>query len=272
MPFQSSAQFGISVLIVSNRSTETVRAAIDSIAAQDYDGRIHVVVIGDNSEWKNDDLITDLPDRFLLETFSVSTSTSFNMLPTVARVARFRNMAIAARNGRYVCFLDDDNRWESDHLSSLVATIEASEAVGVHSWRRLVDPSGNDWFADRFPWGRDAIRSAQLFDLLCGANVMAKGSHLFRDRAHLSPNGEILGAVDMGAWLFRSEFFESERFAIEYSEWEIENSVTEDDKLLASIMTANVPIACSSRPTLIYRLGGYSNVESSKGLTGQDNV
>ena len=46
-------------------------------------------------------------------------------------------------NSEFVCFLDDDNWFEPDHLASLVAGIRADHAAWGFSLRRVFDADGN---------------------------------------------------------------------------------------------------------------------------------
>lgn len=250
---------GVSVLIISHRSTSVLLEAIRSIDNQDFAGPIHVAIVGDNPKWQPGDLPRSLRSGILIDTFSVSSSENFRALSTVERVARLRNAALAFVRGTYVCFLDDDNRWQGNHLSSLVETMRTASTLAVHSWRQLVDEDGLPWIPDRFPWGHDPRRSSSLYKLFVSAGIMDSRSNVFRDVFGLGMGGEIIDAVDMGAWLFHARLFDSLRFETAYTSWEIANSVTEDDKLLASMRRGNIAVACSKVPSLVYRLGGYSN-------------
>jgi glycosyltransferase involved in cell wall biosynthesis len=250
---------GVSVLIVSNRGAEALKTPIQSVLQQDFDGRIHIVVVGDNPEWRSDDLIPDHSDRFLFESFALSSVSTFRQIPTVMRVARLRNVALAFAREGYVCFLDDDNSWSSDHLSSLHSLIKASNCEAVHSWRQLVDADGKPWVPTTFPWGHDPERKRILFDAFVEAGLMDRSSNVLRDSANIIVDGEEIASIDMGAWLFHRPIVDSIRFETEYSDWEIENSITEDDKLLATIKARKIPLECTRNPSLLYRLGGYSN-------------
>lgn len=257
---------GVSVLIVSNRSTSLLLEAIRSIDNQDFAGPIHVAIIGDNPKWRPGDLPRSLRSGIPVDSFCVSSSENFRTLPTVERVARLRNAALAFVRGTYVCFLDDDNRWQGNHLSSLVETIQSANTLAVHSWRQLVDENGAPWIPDRFPWGHDPDRSSSLYKLFVSAGVMDSRSNVFRDVFGLSMEGETIDAVDMGAWLFHAQLFHTLRFETAYTSWEITNAITEDDKLLATMRRSNIAVACSKVPSLIYRLGGYSNKRTGKPL------
>lgn len=58
-------------------------------------------------------------------------------------VAAARNTAIAAAGGRYISFLDSDDRWLAGKLSAQVAHMQASGARICYSAYRRVDGDGN---------------------------------------------------------------------------------------------------------------------------------
>lgn len=250
---------GVSVLVVSNRPWSKLRAALHTVLQQDFRGRIHVVVIGDNPDWRPDEPAKLSRGRVLIEAFGLAGGRAFRDQAPVKRVSRLRNIALTFARERFVCFLDDDNRWEANHLSTLASVLESGEVLAAHSWRQLVDADGAPWCARYFPWACEPKRKTQLFKIFCRAGVMSPGSHIFRDTSQLLVKGKRIGAVDMGAWMFERSVFDSLRFETEYTEWEVENSVTEDDKLLAAMTDAGLPVACSEQATLKYSLGGYSN-------------
>lgn len=260
-----ASRHAIAVLIVSGRGMPALDGAIRSVLAQDTTDPIHITVVGDDAPWLPGDIAAYSSERVDLTGFCIHGGKAFKDLPTVERVARLRNVALALARGRYICFLDDDNRWEREHLSTLRATLETTGADAAYSWRQLFDAHGRPWRAHTFPWGRCTARKARLFEVMCEAGVMQPGSHVFRDSTEVSLEGTSVAAVDMGSWLFRSSMFRGLRFETDYSEWEIQNSVTEDDKLLSAMLGAGLALACTGRPTLRYALGGYSNQWQGEG-------
>lgn len=56
-----------------------------------------------------------------------------------------RNVGIRLTRSRYVAFLDDDNRWEPDHLERALAVLEAPDGPdGVYTALRRVLPDGTE--------------------------------------------------------------------------------------------------------------------------------
>ena len=260
----SRAHGKVSVITLSSRGPTCLRGAIETIAGQDYRGPIEMIVVGDNARWNQDRFKDHEDGRLTIRCFSIRTDQSFVDLAPVERVARLRNIGLTLVEGAFFCFLDDDNRWEREHISTLVAGLEQSKARAAHSWRQLHDHQGRPWIADRFPWICDRGRAVGLFRKFTAASMLSTSDPIFRDAAKAIVDGEDVGAVDMGAWLFRRDLLGTVRFETAYSAWEVRNSVTEDDKLLARLKSSGIRVACSRRPTLKYYLGGYSNTRQNK--------
>jgi hypothetical protein len=250
----------INVVIVSNRSKVLLETAIGSALRQDCKATVRVHVLRDDTGRESVRIkvkqtecrVTYLPPIHLKKSTS-----------TVERVATMRNFALSQVVGRYVCFLDDDNEWEQDHLSSLLAELTTTGAVASYSWRRFVDEEGNPLVPFEHPWGQSADQRRRKYEILVKAGVYSVNDSIVRDRPSILVDGQELGEIDMGEWLFdRSRF--APHFCTQYSAAEVKSGLTEDDKLLAGILRAGLPLSATRRPTLRYRLGGYSNPRSLK--------
>ena len=251
----------LSVVTLSSRGPGYIKRAIQSVSIQDHKGPKEIIIIGDNPRWHPKLLASLSTKRLAIRCFNIQTDQHFASLPTVKRVSRLRNIALTLIEGDYFCFLDDDNQWEKNHIRTLLTTLQQHGGQAAHSWRYLRDGKGNAWIANRFPWRCEPARAKQLFRKFTAAGMLSTSEPIFRDSAIAVVDGEDVGAVDMGAWLFSRALIDLVRFETEYSPWEIRNSVTEDDKLLTRLKKRNVPIACSKTATLNYCLGGYSNLQ-----------
>ncbi|HTB11066.1 MAG TPA: glycosyltransferase [Bryobacteraceae bacterium] len=175
------------------------------------------------------------------------------------RVALLRNMALELVHTSLVCFLDDDNTWEPHHASSLVEVMGTTGALAVHSWRRLIREDGSAWIPVDFPWLPPGPESRYLFETYLERGVFNRNDSVVRDVASLCvPNGD-LGMVDLGEWMFERTVFNVVSFESTVTPADLVGHVGEDDKLLHRLRNLGIPIACSSQPTLLYRLGGFSN-------------
>jgi len=248
----------ISVAIVSNRGQNAILSAIASVASQEVAACLQLVVVGDNPVWKPEDLepCTNLE----LNAYAVFCGTKLKDLPPVFRVSRLRNVAVALCDGDYIAFLDDDNRWEPTHLASLLAALDDNKNAGAaHCWRKLVDRSGAPWINRGFPWGFDDGRKTVIYEEMLSQGIMSRKDNIFKDNYATVVAGEEIATVDMGSWLFRADFFSTMKFNVKYSNKEIVDSITEDDKLLIEMKEKGLTVACTHLPTLIYQVGGYSN-------------
>jgi hypothetical protein len=158
-----------------------------------------------------------------------------------------------------VAFLDDDNVWEPEHISSLVAEIRRTGAYAAHSWRRLVNPDGSPHALRTFPWLSAGPEADLRYRSLLEAGIFCDGDPVVRDTVSLPGSGGECGMVDVGEWLFDRRLLDVLRFDTSYSPTERHARVGEDDKLLQRLRELEFPTACTERATLVYRLGGFSN-------------
>ncbi len=116
---------------------------LKSIFAQDFPGRIQILLGIDfkkNDPAVIDDACRQIPSHCAVCVFDLgySTSTRHGGLHPAADGGALRTIMSYAANSRYIAYLDDDNWWAPQHLSSLRRAIE-----GFHwafSFRWFVDP------------------------------------------------------------------------------------------------------------------------------------
>lgn len=249
----------ITVVIVMNGQRPTLSQALASVAAQDYSGKVKVLIVKDES---NSHLKTPLQysEQFLnVREIVIAANDLFQNSPVVARVARLRNLALEFVDAPFVCFLDDDNFWEPHHLSSLWQVMAEHKVPAAHSWRRLVNQDGTAWQGDCFPWLSPSNVERDRYAICLEHGLFSQGSSIVKDRVSLPVGSQDFGMVDMGAWLLDTTLIRQLRFATSYSEQEVAEMCGEDDKLLWRLRELGVGIICTNQPTLIYQLGGLSN-------------
>jgi hypothetical protein len=198
-------------------------------------------------------------DRLTVRRVSVAEDGQGLPIDPYARVAVLRNLALSLVTAHLVAFLDDDNAWEPEHLSSLVELMDATGAPAVHSWRRLYTPDGQPHVPVAFPWLLDRSAATAMFDLLLRVGVFEASSSTVRDRASIPIGGLDLGMIDMGEWLLERWVLDLVGFEAERTPADSADGIGEDDKLLRRLRDMLVPIRCTERATLRYRLGGFSN-------------
>jgi glycosyltransferase involved in cell wall biosynthesis len=116
----------VSVIVPTVGRPELLRAAVESIRAQRYDGVIEIVVVSDAET-------VSLPDpgdpRRRLRVLTNSRRRG---------AAGARNTGLLAATGELVALCDDDDEWLPDKLATQVAALQAApDAIGVGSGYEL---------------------------------------------------------------------------------------------------------------------------------------
>ncbi|MGB8841701.1 MAG: glycosyltransferase [Aliidongia sp.] len=113
--------------------------AVRSVFAQDFPGRLQILV---GIDWAEGDrgqltgLARDCPAHVALDVFDPGYSTSIRhggLYPNHCSGA-LRTILSYTANSRYIAYLDDDNWWAPDHLSSLVAAIDGQDWSWSRRW------------------------------------------------------------------------------------------------------------------------------------------
>jgi hypothetical protein len=121
----------------------TLKQAIASVVAQDFAGRIQIMLGFDTPNAMHTDLdalIGELPENRSVYAFypGYSTSERHGGVHAGFDGGALRILLCYLANARYVAFLDDDNWWAPDHVSLLHAAM--SGAQWAFSMRWFVDP------------------------------------------------------------------------------------------------------------------------------------
>jgi glycosyltransferase involved in cell wall biosynthesis len=246
----------VSVITVTRGRPRLLQRALTTVAAQSGGLSVeHIVVVDDCAEtW----VLSEQPNQ--------AGSTNWLLAdrgPTdrdgVARVARLRNQAVEQARGRWVAFIDDDNEWAPDHLSTLASCAAHHTVPASHSHMSIHWRDGRPYLDERFPWVRGDEAQRRAYRELVALGVMSPGSHISRDR--MDPPGVEPPArtVDMGEWLLSRPLIAEVRLREDYSADEVYSGVGEDDKLMDDLLALGVPVACTGLPSLRYHLGGFSN-------------
>lgn len=246
----------LTVITVTRLRPEWLAQCVRSLAAQRCDRfeLVHLVVSDDCDE--TSDAALQLRNRTPVRTELLHTTRPTGMGSGAANLARLRNRAIRASDGELLAFLDDDCTVDSDHYSSLVDCIEASNAGAVHSQQQLLWRTGQPYLLEQWPWIQNEDDARAEYRRLRSFGIVEPGSN--RVRSVVNPALNLL-VVDMNEWLFRRAALPHAPFPLQYTEAELDANVLEDDKLLAALLESGIQIRSTGRATLQYRLGGYSN-------------
>lgn len=263
-PQTAEARPRVEVVLATDGRRGTEADAVRSVVEQDVEADVLVSVWWDGQQQvSSGSFDIELPDTVEVRHFGLGLPGD---LQPFERIAMLRQASVSMLEGSWVAFIDDDNAWDRDHLSTLL-TAAADGFPAVHSWRRLETGDGEPAPVHRYPWLADGPDGDHRFAELVDAGVLEPGSPIVRESVR--PADGVVGMVDMGAWLIRAELLSSIGFAPwRRSERELRERVGEDDLLLERLVELGVPTGCTGRATYAYRLGGMSNPESVAALAG----
>ncbi|KRE62026.1 glycosyltransferase [Nostocoides sp. Soil756] len=122
----------VGVVLVTHDRPVLMRAALDSILAQDYPGRIHVVVVFDRTE----------PDGSLVRATEEARRVSVITNTRSPGLAGARNSGVMAFDTELVAFCDDDDTWLDGKLTAQVRRLSAT-----HGARFVTTAMRVDWGA-----------------------------------------------------------------------------------------------------------------------------
>ena len=241
-------------VVVITRNRPELHKAMTSIYEQDFTGKVAILLIGDNCQELP--LVFRIPINMKL---TVGNTKLDKKGSPYRRVAQLRNLVCSLVKTKFLCFLDDDNLWEKDHLSTLMLLIQQTDLLAVHSWRRLLNKDGTFFIPNRYLWLPPGKFANSLFSLYCEHGVMSSDDSVIRDKSTLCVGDRDYGMVDMGEWLFNRKLFSLVHFNEQEPTIAHQLHCGEDDKLLQDMRKLAIPVACTSKPTLLYRIGGFSN-------------
>lgn len=248
----------VTVIVLSEGRYDMVLRAIFSILKQDYKGKINILLVGYNCQYI--EVISSIEELLCSNILVMNLRGNlFHGVSEMERIARMRNLALSQTESELVSFLDDDNRWSPNHLSSLFEKMLETGCPAVHSWRVLVNRDNQPFVVKTFPWLQNECEARQRFKILVELEMMSTDSPIVRDRHFALYGGVDYGMVDCGEWLFRRSILQVLGFRTDYSAMDKVNMIGEDDKLLLELKRRRIPISSTERPTLYYTMGGMSN-------------
>lgn len=154
----------VSVIIPTHNRPDRLRTAITSVLNQDYRD-FQIIVVNDGTT-PVEDVVADLnrDGRIILVTHDRNRG-----------LAASRNTGLRQASGKYVCYLDDDDRLLPHHLRTLVTHLESSgdKIAYTDAWRvheRLVDNKTTEVGRDQ-PYSEEfnphQLLVANYFPVLC---------------------------------------------------------------------------------------------------------
>jgi glycosyltransferase involved in cell wall biosynthesis len=186
----------VSVVVACYNYGRYVTEALDSVSAQSFAGW-ECIVVDDGS---TDDSIARITP-FLADP-------RFRLIRTAhAGQPRAKNTAIRAARGRFLAFLDADDRWAPEKLARQLSVFEANPRAGVvYSRRRIIDAEGRVTAANdpRRMHRGDVLDAMYRDNFVCFSSAMVRREAvntvgLFDERIPL--------AIDYDWWLRIARFF-----------------------------------------------------------------
>ena len=241
----------VAIITVTRERPTLLRRALLSVRLQDcYAGIRHYVIIDDCPETS---------DFFSHESSASSCEVHYckresHEMTGPSRCALLLNYGVSIASEEWVAFLDDDNEYEHNHISSLLKCAESQQTCAVHSYMQMFNPDGSPFTEERNPWCLDPEETRKEYQWMVSRGVRTKGSNVIKDS--LDPKDH--SPVDLGEWLLRRDILLEIPFVTEYTANDLKIGRHEDDIFLEDLASRGEPIACSQLPTLRYYLGGYS--------------
>ena len=257
-PEESMTNNSITVVTLTNNRIQFLLRAIESVNKQNYYGRItHLILIDDceaTRKFLEENKFTSNHD---FQWKYIKRDTDHQHISS--RLSRIRNIGINLARSNWICFLDDDNEFEPDHLSSLVKCATRTGCQAVYSWERIFWRDGSPYLVQEMPWCRNAEDRVKNYQFLTELGVFQPGTNISRDRADSCDHENPVWTVDMGEWLFECALLKKYPFPEDYSELDWKDLTTEDDKLMKLIIDNKIQVACSEQVTFKYYLGGFTS-------------
>src|SRR5579871_4665518 len=152
----------VSVIIPAYNAERTLRRAIDSALAQDYQA-IEIIVVDDGSK----DATSEVAAAYMQQGIRLL------RLPCSRGEGGVLNEGIAIAKGEYIAFLDADDEWLPSKLTKQIAALERnSAAIMATCGCRFVDSSGH--LVEEFGMRPLGVANNKVWQSLLAATCIAK--------------------------------------------------------------------------------------------------
>lgn len=273
----------VSVITLTRGRLNLLKRALDSVAHQDFEYLIeHVVVVDDDVDTFNYlnkvryQMRQNITIVFVGRSFSEAENSSSSFLSSRAyvypRLSLLFNIGVQVASAEKISFLDDDNEYCPNHISSLFSMAQEKQLQAVHSGRLVMNENGSPYLEERFPGVSDANKSKEIFAKMCDKGIWVKGTNILMDHTSTkvsnfnnstkSSEFDEVFLVDQNVWLLDRKLLLKFPIPESYSAEDIANNLCPDDKLLETLLKNNVPIHSSNLATVKYYLGGISTAKA----------
>lgn len=163
----------VTAVVPTHRRPELLRAAVRSILAQDYPGRLDVIVVHDD-EPVRDDLLDEAPGRVL--------AIANTRTPGLSGA---RNTGILAARGVLVAFCDDDDTWVPAKLRKQVERLRRDPRAVMATSGSTIDFAGRETVRRT---GTDTVHH----DEVLASRIAAAGASTFVLRRDWLVDGQLI--------------------------------------------------------------------------------
>lgn len=111
----------VSVVVATYKREEALKRALDSLAAQSYPA-LEIILVDDNADMQRNEKVSAIVQSFRQRFPAIPMQYIVNT--TNQGSAKTRNIGIAAANGEYVTFLDDDDVYLPEKIKKQVTYME----------------------------------------------------------------------------------------------------------------------------------------------------
>ncbi|MDC9607070.1 glycosyltransferase family 2 protein [Xenorhabdus griffiniae] len=244
---------GISVITLTRYRPVEVKRAIMSVQQQTEPAAEHIVLV--DGDHQIEQSVKEFIDFSGIERCKVHLiPRKLSDVSGPGRSSVLRNIGVQMAENPWIAFLDDDNEWLPNHLSSLMALAHQSNSPAVYSEVAIFTAEGEPYLEHRWPWAHTQEEGENKYRDYVERGILIPGSNVIHDRSEVRDV-----PVDTSAWLLDRNLLLSVPFQEAFSIDDAQTLTSEDDKLFYTLLKRGVRLACTFKPTLVYYLGGYSN-------------
>ncbi len=112
----------VSVIIPTFNRSRLLKSAFRSVSSQTYKN-LEIIIVDDGSTDDTTAVAMKFPDQRITYVLRSSNSGGWRSIT--------RNQGLKLSTGKYICYLDDDNMWETQHVQVLAEVLESWPHVGM---------------------------------------------------------------------------------------------------------------------------------------------
>jgi hypothetical protein len=241
----------IDCITITNNRFKSVLQTIESVSAQDLHERRHIVVVDRCHKMLQLLREQQVENPHLDVLFSGERHHDRDL----DHLVYLRRMALGYSSGDMVAYIDDDDTWDPNHLSTLVHHIRNAD-VALSSVR-LVRENGEPALLDKLcPWASSSEEAKEQFNRLVEIGVYETGKNVSHPILQRSPDGNLLICGFTSASMFVGKTARS--FSLNFTH-DLKYRKGEIHDAIYRIVNAGLNHNCLPQTTVTYRLGGFSN-------------